>query len=84
VSRPIDLDKFLTTDPRDVGCGRAMEVLHVYAELVASDADAAQRYPEVAAHVRACGPCLEDLEALLSAIRPSADDDDAQRPEAAS
>lgn len=74
MSRPIDLDKFLTTDPRDVGCGRAMEVLHVYAELVASEADAVQRYPEVAAHLRACGPCAEDLEALLDAIRPSAED----------
>lgn len=79
MSRPIDLDKFLTTDPRDVGCGPAMDVLHVYAEMVASDADAAQRYPEVAAHLRACGPCAEDLDALLEAIRPSAVDDDPQR-----
>jgi hypothetical protein len=78
VSRPIDLDKFLTTDPLDVGCARAMEILHVYAELLASDADAAQRYPEVAAHLRACGPCAEDLEALLHAIRPSTEADTAQ------
>jgi hypothetical protein len=69
VSRPIELDKFLRTDPRDAGCGQAMEVLHVYAELVAADPAAAERYPEVAAHLRACGPCAEDLEALLEAIR---------------
>jgi hypothetical protein len=30
------LDRFLRTDPRDVGCDQAMEMLHVYAELVAS------------------------------------------------
>ena len=27
------LDRFLRTDPRDVGCAEAMELLHVYAEL---------------------------------------------------
>jgi hypothetical protein len=31
-----ELDRFLRTDPRDVGCGQAMEMLHVYAELVAA------------------------------------------------
>lgn len=79
MSRPIDLDAFLSTDPRDAGCGHAMEVLHVYAELVAGDAGAAERYPEVAAHLRACGPCAEDLEALLEAIRPGAEEDEPQR-----
>ena len=29
------LDRFLRTDPRDVGCAEAMEMLHVYVELVA-------------------------------------------------
>jgi hypothetical protein len=63
------LDLFLRVDPRDLGCARAMELLHVYADLVAADADAAARYPEVAAHLRACGPCAEDLDALLAAVR---------------
>ena len=74
MSRPIDLDAFLNTDPRDAGCGHAMEVLHVYADLVAADAGAAERYPEVAAHLRACGPCAEDLEALLEAIGRGGED----------
>jgi hypothetical protein len=30
------LDRFLTTDPRDVGCDEAMAVLHVYVELAAA------------------------------------------------
>jgi hypothetical protein len=62
------LDEFLRTDPRDVGCAEALETLHVYAELVHDDAEAARRrYPGIAAHIRACGPCAEDLTGLLAA-----------------
>jgi hypothetical protein len=64
------LDRFLRTDPRDVGCDEAMEILHVYAELAAADPEAArQRYPGVAAHLDACGPCDQDFEGLLTVIR---------------
>jgi hypothetical protein len=64
------LDAFLSTDPRDVGCAQAMEILHVYAELRADDPAAAeQRHPGVAAHLRACGPCATDLEGLLELLR---------------
>jgi hypothetical protein len=62
------LDRFLRTDPRDVGCAQAMEMLHVYAELVASGEPAQQRHPGIAAHLQACGPCGEDFEGLLAAI----------------
>jgi len=68
-----ELDRFLRTDPRDVGCAEAMGVLHVYVDLVATGAPADQRYPGVAAHLRACGPCGEDFEALLEAVRDAAD-----------
>ena len=63
------LDRFLRTDPRDVGCAEAMEMLHVYAELVTSGEAAEQRYPGIAAHLQACGPCGEDFQGLLAAIR---------------
>jgi hypothetical protein len=63
------LDRFLQTDPRDVGCAQAMELLHVYAEMVTTGGAAAQdRYPGIAAHLRACGPCGEDFEGLLAAL----------------
>jgi hypothetical protein len=62
------LDRFLQTDPRDVGCEEAIAMLHVYVELVAEDAGAARRYPGIAAHLRACGPCADDFEGLLAAI----------------
>jgi hypothetical protein len=63
------LDRFLRTDPQDVGCEQAMEMLHIYAELAATGEQVKQRYPGVAAHLRACGPCGEDFEGLLAAIR---------------
>jgi hypothetical protein len=62
------LDRFLVTDPHDVGCEEAMEYLHVYVELVAAEAGAEERYPGIAAHLRACGPCSEDFIGLLDAI----------------
>jgi hypothetical protein len=67
------LDRFLQTDPRDVGCELALAILHVYVELVLADPQtAAERYPGVAAHLRACGPCEEDFQGLLAAT--SSDD----------
>ena len=49
-----------------------MQMLHVYAELLAAGALAEQRYPGIAAHLRACGPCGEDFEGLLAAVRDEA------------
>jgi hypothetical protein len=62
------LEQFLRTDPRDVGCDEAMAVLHIYVDLVAAGQDAAGRYPGVAAHLLACGPCGADFAGLLSAV----------------
>jgi hypothetical protein len=62
------LERFLDTDPADIGCGQAMEILHVYVDLVAADRDAGSQYPGVAAHLAACGPCGEDYQGLLAAV----------------
>jgi hypothetical protein len=67
------LDRFLRTDPRDVGCAEAMDLMHVYVELVAADAAAARRYPGIAAHLAACGPCAGDFDGLLAAVRSAAE-----------
>jgi hypothetical protein len=63
------LDRFLRTDPADVGCEQALAVLHVYVELVLDNdvGEGARRYPGVAAHLLACGPCQEDFEGVLAA-----------------
>ena len=66
------LERFLRTDARDVGCAEAMRMLHLYAELVASGVPAEQRYPGIAAHLQACGPCGQDFEGLLAAVRDEA------------
>ena len=63
------LDRFLRTDPRDVGCAEAMEILHVCAELTVAGGDLEKRYPGVAVHLRACGPCGEDFTGLLAALQ---------------
>ena len=62
------LERFLRTDPRDIGCDEAMAALHVYVNLTAAGVDAAERYPGVAAHLAACGPCSEDFAGLLLAV----------------
>ena len=68
------LDRFLLTDPRDVGCEQAMEVLDIYVDVVSTGGpDAAERrLPGVAAHLRACGPCGEDFTGLLAAVTGTA------------
>ena len=66
------LDRFLRTDPRDVGCAEAIRMLHVCAELVAAGQRAEDRHPGIVAHLRACGPCGEDFEGLLAAVRDEA------------
>jgi hypothetical protein len=70
-----ELERFLKTDPKDVGCDEAMGILHVYAEIVATGEDPERDYPGVSAHLRACGPCAEDLHGLLEAIRAGAEGD---------
>jgi hypothetical protein len=62
------LERFLRTDPRDVGCDEAMAVLHIYVDLMVTRGDAAERNPGVAAHLLACGPCAEDFTGLLAAV----------------
>ena len=64
-----EFERFLRTDPRDVGCDEALAILHVYVELVLLDGTGAAtaRYPGVVSHLLACGPCAEDFEGLLAA-----------------
>ena len=64
-----ELEGFLPTDPRDVGCEQALAVRHVYVELVLAGARPEREHPGVAAHLSACGPCNEGYEGLLNAAR---------------
>jgi hypothetical protein len=71
-----ELDQFLRTDPLDVGCDEALRILHVYVDLVLNETadSAARRYPGVAAHLLACGPCADDYDGLLIAAGGPAGD----------
>jgi hypothetical protein len=64
------LDQFLQTDPQDVGCGQAMELLDIYVDAVLRGGTAAveARYPGLAAHLHACGPCGEDFAGLIALV----------------
>jgi hypothetical protein len=62
------LERFLRTDPRDVGCDEAMAVLHIYVDLIVAGEDAPGRYPGIAVHLAACGPCSENFDGLLTAV----------------
>jgi hypothetical protein len=64
-----ELDRFLHTDPADVGCEQALKALHIYVDLILTNdgGDAVRRYPAVAAHLLACRPCEDDFEGLLVA-----------------
>lgn len=67
------LDRFLQTDPADVGCEQATAILHVYVELAQLGLEPHRRYPGVAAHLQACGPCAEDFAGLLAAVTGEVD-----------
>lgn len=58
-------ERFLATDPPDVGSDEAMAVLHVNVELLAARVDAAEHYPGLTSHLAACGSCAEDARGLL-------------------
>ena len=77
-----NLDDLLRTDPRDVGCAQAAEMLHMYTELVAAGEPVGQRYPGIAAHLQACGPCGEDFDGLLAALRDETADRHVNSPSA--
>jgi hypothetical protein len=62
------LDRFLRTDPTDAGCAETFELLDRYVERQLAHGDAARRYPEIAAHLSNCNPCVQDFEGLLAAI----------------
>ncbi|WP_426566261.1 sigma-70 family RNA polymerase sigma factor [Angustibacter sp. McL0619] len=69
------LERFLRTDPHDVGCDEAMKVMHLYVELVTADPQhARQQFAGLAAHLEACGPCGEDFDGLLAAVRKVPDE----------
>jgi hypothetical protein len=63
--------RFLITNPADVGCDETRRQLHVYAEAVLAGTAS---HPGIAAHLEDCSPCADELEGLLAAVTAPCDD----------
>lgn len=63
------IQRLLGHPGRDPGCDAVFELMDEYAELRAGGEDAARRLPEVAAHLRDCTACREDVEGLEALLR---------------
>jgi hypothetical protein len=63
------LERFLHTDLADAGCEQTVELLDAYVELIVAGEDPEISYPGIAAHLRSCLPCAEDLDGLLATVR---------------
>lgn len=61
------LQRFLAVEGVDAGCAETCAALDRYAERVLAG-DAERRFPGVAAHLRACAVCAEDLRGLLELL----------------
>lgn len=64
-------ERFLTTNPDDVGCDETRRLLHVYAEATLAGAP---RHPGIVAHLEDCPPCADELEGLFAALTGTWDD----------
>ena len=63
------LQELLGQEPEDAGCAETFAVINRYAEIVVRGGDPEGELPEVALHLARCGPCAEDFQGLLVALR---------------
>jgi hypothetical protein len=54
-------ERFLATNPDDVGCDGTRRLLHFYAEAIPAGTP---RQPGIDAHLEDCPPCADELEGL--------------------
>jgi hypothetical protein len=52
----------------DIGCDACLEIMDQAAEARAAGEDVGRRFPDLAAHLRYCAACREDLEGLAAQI----------------
>jgi hypothetical protein len=72
----VDLDKLkrmvrdiITARPDEIGCDECFEQLDRFVELKLAGKNAAEAMPLVQDHLKRCGNCREEFEALLAALR---------------
>jgi hypothetical protein len=69
MTQKVTLNDLLRADARDLGCSAGLDVIDQYVELELDGKDPAQRFPGLAAHLRACPACQLDHEGILHAAR---------------
>jgi predicted anti-sigma-YlaC factor YlaD len=57
------------TREEEIGCDECFEEVDRFIEMELSGLDAAQAMPLVREHLKICGECREEFEALLAALR---------------
>jgi hypothetical protein len=67
------LHKLEITHPEELSCEEAYDLIDQYAELLQNGEDAARLLPLVEHHLEMCIDCKEEFEALMRALRASAD-----------
>jgi hypothetical protein len=66
------LQKLEITHLEELSCEEAYDLIDQYADLVQSGGDAARLLPLVEHHLEMCMDCKEEFEALMRALRASA------------
>ena len=66
---PASARRLLSPDPRDVGCSETFDHVDRYVEALLAGREHDPLYTGVTAHLRGCGPCREDFEGLIAAVR---------------
>jgi hypothetical protein len=61
------------TRPEELSCEEAYNLIDQYADLLQNGEDAASLLPLVEHHLEMCIDCKEEFEALMRALRASAD-----------
>ena len=59
----------VTTHGDEIGCGRCLEQMDRFAEMVLAGKNVTEALPLVEDHLQRCLDCREEFEALLAALR---------------
>lgn len=68
---PERAERLLTLRPDDVGCAETFDLIDRFVDLLVAGGDPSTQFAGVAAHLAGCGPCAQDFDGLLAAVRAS-------------
>ena len=68
---PERAERLLMLQPNDVGCDESFELIDRFVDLLVAGGDPSTEFAGIAVHLAGCGPCAQDFEGLLAAVRAS-------------